>query len=500
MSAAPLASPVVELDCGTLRGTTEDGVAVFRAVPYAAPPIGALRFQRPQTAPAWQGERDATAHGPIAPQPPSRLRAAMGDFTRPQSEDCLTLTIWTPAADAKRRPVVVWFHGGAFMSGAGSLAWYSGATMARRGDVVVVGVNYRLGALGFMHLPGVSEPNLGLHDQLAALEWVSRRVAAFGGDPSNITVAGQSAGGFSALAMLAIPAARALIRRAIVQSAPFGRVLRTLDDAASNRQRLQQLLGIETPAQWRDVPVPELIAAQSKLAMALAQFANAMPPFTPVADHVLFGDEIVPAAVAGAAERDVLVGHTRDEMAAFFVIDERVKNATPDAVDGRFRDYFGAAAGEAAAEYRSRARDASPAALLGELTGDALFAAGTWEFGERLAALGKPAFVYRFDFAPPGNAFAACHCSELPFVFDNLDAWQAPMLAGGDPVTMRRLGDQMQDAWIAFARSGNPSHEGLPPWPHFDLGPDGARRTMVFDAESRVVADPAGRARWRHWA
>jgi para-nitrobenzyl esterase len=234
--------------------------------------------------------------------------------------------------------------------------------------------------------------------------------------------------------------------------------------------------------------------------MSLAQFANAMPPFTPVADHVLFGDEIVPAALAGAAERDVLVGHTRDEMAAFFVIDERVKNASPEAVAGRFRDYFGAAAGDAAAEYRRRARGDAPAQLLGELTGDALFAAGTWEFGERLAALGRPAFVYRFDFAPPGNAFVACHCSELPFVFDNLDNWNAPMLAGGDSAVMRRLGDQVQDAWIAFARSGNPSHAGLPPWPHFDLGPDGARRTMVFDADSRVVADPAGRARWRHWA
>ncbi|MBK7474457.1 MAG: carboxylesterase family protein [Betaproteobacteria bacterium] len=151
-SAASPAKPLATTSCGILRGTTEVGVTVFRAVPYAAPPAGALRFQPPAPPAAWTGERDASAHGPIAPQPPSRLRMAMGDFSCPQSEDCLTLTIWTPAADAARRPVLIWFHGGAFMSGAGSLPWYSGATMARRGDMVVVGELHRLGALGFRRI------------------------------------------------------------------------------------------------------------------------------------------------------------------------------------------------------------------------------------------------------------------------------------------------------------------------------------------------------------
>jgi len=488
-------APVATTDCGALRGTVEDGVAVFRNVPYAAPPIGALRFQRPRPPAAWAGERDASAHGPIAPQPPSRLRGAMGDFSYPQAEDCLTLTIWTPAADGARRPVVMWFHGGAFMTGAGSLPWYSGATMARRGEVVVVGVNYRLGALGFMHLPGVSEPNLGIHDQFAALEWVSRQIGAFGGDPSNITVAGQSAGGFSVLGMLAVPKMRALVRRVIAQSAPFGRMLRSMAAAADNGRKLQELLGIASPGQWSDMPAADIIAAQVKLTMATAQFANAVPPFTPVADGELFGDDMIPAALAGAAERDVMVGHTRDEMAAFLAIDERVKNAAPEAIGGRFRDYFGAAASDAMTEYSQRARGSSPKELLGELTGDALFAGGTFEFAERLDALGRPAHVFRFDWAVPGNAFAACHCSEIPFVFNNFDAWQAPMLAGGDPGAMRTLGVQVQDAWIAFARSGDPSHAGLPRWPRFG----GERQTMLFDTPSRVVADPAGRSRWRYW-
>jgi len=498
MTAATTAtspSPLATLDLGTLRGTTEQGVAVFRAVPYAAPPVGPLRFQPPAPPAAWNGERDASAHGPIAPQPPSRLSMAMGGFSLPQDEDCLTLTIWTPAPDGARRPVMLWFHGGAFMSGAGSLDWYSGATMAARGDMVVVGVNYRLGALGFMHLPDVSQPNLGILDQFAALEWVSARIAAFGGDPDNITVAGQSAGGFSVLAMLAVPQARARFRRAIVQSAPFGRMLRSPEDSAARGARLQEMLGITGPEQWHSVPAADIVAAQFKLTVATAAFANAVPPFTPVADGELFGEDLLPAALAGAVERDVLVGHTRDEMAAFFSVDERVKNASPEAIEGCFRDYFGAAAGKATIEYRQRAKSDAPDHLLGELTGDALFAGGTFEFAERLAAMGKPAHVFRFDWAAPGNGFAACHCGELPFVFNNFYAWQAPMLAGGDQGAMQTLATQMQDAWIAFARSGNPAHPGLPPWPSHDT----EQLVMLFDAPSRVESDPAGRARWRHW-
>ena len=488
--------PLAATAQGTLRGASEAGVAVFRGVPYAAPPVGPLRFQPPAAPSAWTGERDAGKHGAIAPQPPSRLRAAMGDFACPQSEDCLTLTIWTPAADQARRPVLVWFHGGAFMSGAGSLPWYSGATMARRGDMVVVGVNYRLGALGFMHLPAVSPPNLGLLDQFCALEWVSRQIAAFGGDPDNITVAGQSAGGFSVLAMLAAPQVRARFRRAIAQSAPFGRMLHSPAAAAENARRLQALLGIGSASDWLGVPAADIVAAQVKLTIATAAFANAAPPFAPVADGALFGQDLLPAALAGAAERDLMLGHTRDEMAAFFAIDERVKSAAPAAVESRFRDYFGAGAGAAMDEYGQRARSRSSMDLLGEMTGDALFAGGSFAFAERVAALGRPAHLYRFDWAAPANPFYACHCVELPFVFNNLSHWTAPMLTGGAPGAMAALATQTQDAWIAFARCGDPSHPGLPAWPRYETP---ARKVMLLDTESGVRADPAGRARWRYW-
>jgi para-nitrobenzyl esterase len=491
MTAAPLA----RTSLGVLRGSVESGACTFRGVPYAAPPVGARRFAMPEPPVAWTGERDATRDGPIPPQPPSRLRAAMGDFDLPQSEDCLTLTITTPAPDGARRPVIVFLHGGAFWTGAGSLPWYAGASLARHGDVVVVGVNYRLGALGFMHLPGVAPANLGLHDQFAALEWISREIEAFGGDPGNVTVAGQSAGGLSVLAMLASPRARTHFRRAIVQSAPFGRMLRSRADAARIGEAMQRELGLSDAAGWRDVPFERINAAQVAVARSMAAFASTTPPFIPVSDHELLGDDVVGAAVAGATRHDVIVGWTRDEMAAFFGPSPDMTSASDDAVRAVFARHFGGAADEAIAEYRQRARLPGAGGLLGEMLGDASFGGGALAFAERLAALGRPAHVFRFDFAAPGNAFGACHCIELPFMFDTVADWPAPMLAGADPAVLAALAARMRDAWVAFARTGDPSHSGLPGWtPHGAAG-----ETMLFDADCRVEADPAGRRRWRYW-
>jgi para-nitrobenzyl esterase len=180
--------------------------------------VGELRFAPPEAVAPWRETRDATRDGPIPPQGRSRLAHVMGDFERAQSEDCLTLNIWTPAADGKRRPVMVWIHGGAFSSGAGSLPWYSGERFAQNGDVVVVSINYRLGALGFLCLPGVSPGNLGLLDQIAALKFVRDHIAAFGGDPDNVTVVGQSAGAGSIAILMTMPLAKGLFRRASLQS------------------------------------------------------------------------------------------------------------------------------------------------------------------------------------------------------------------------------------------------------------------------------------------
>lgn len=489
------ASPTARISSGLLRGTVEDDVCVYRAVPYAAPPVGPLRFAMPAPVTPWTGERDASKNGPVPPQPPSRLRSAMGDFIAEQGEDCLTLTIATPAADGRRRPVLIWLHGGAFWTGAGSIDWYSGVSMAKHGDIVVVGVNYRLGALGFMHVPGVAEPNLGLHDQMAALSWVAREITAFGGDPDNITVAGQSAGGLSVLAMLAQPQSRALMRRAIVQSAPFGRILRSMPKALQISEAMGKALGIAEPSQWRTVDAQKINEAQVGVARSLGSFAATTPAFIPIIDKKLMGEDLMSAALAGACERDVMVGYTRDEMAAFFAADDKIRDASPEQVHQVFAGIFGAAADEAIAEYRLRARGSDNASLLGAMLGDSSFGAGVHAFAERLAALGRPAWVYRFDWAAPGNRFAACHCCEIPFMFDTLPAWQAPMLEGGEPQSMSRLAAQMRDAWVAFATRGDPSHPALPHWPKHEQ----AMQTMLFDHHSRVANDPAGRSRWKYW-
>src|SRR5690242_3201760 len=222
--------------------------------------------------------RDASRHGPIAPQPPSRLRAAMGDFDRPQDEDCLSLTICTPAPDAKSRPVLVWLHGGAWISGAGSLDWYDGTQLAREGDIVFVGVNYRLGALGWLHQPGIVDAEAGTLDMIAALSWVRDHIASFGGDPGRVTVMGQSAGATSIGRLAMLPEARNLFHRAIMQSSGFGRGAYTAAMAAQRADQFIRLLEIDPQAsdalrQLRAVEVPRIIAAQGELARANARFA-----------------------------------------------------------------------------------------------------------------------------------------------------------------------------------------------------------------------------------
>ena len=287
---------------GELRGATENGVAVFRGVPYAAAPVGELRFAPPQPVPAWSGTRDATKDGPVAPQGRSRLAHVMGDFERPQSEDCLTLNIWTPAPDSKKRPVLVWIHGGAFASGAGSLPWYSGERLTANGDVVVVSINYRLGALGFLCLPGVSDGNLGLLDQVAALRFVHDNIAAFGGDPGNLTAVGQSAGAASIAILMTMPQADGLFRRTIMQSTPFGRMSRTLEDSHRIGRRLLEVLGLKPGEEpkLKSLPFAQFVKAQGDVARLEKKFADALAPFWPVIDGKVYPGEVAPALKAGA--------------------------------------------------------------------------------------------------------------------------------------------------------------------------------------------------------
>jgi para-nitrobenzyl esterase len=420
----------------------------------------------------------------------------MGHFSRPQDEDCLTLTICTPAADGKARPVVVWLHGGAWTSGAGSLDWYDGSLLAREGDIVFVGVNYRLGALGWLHRPGLLDTEAGTSDMIAALAWVRAHIAGFGGDPANVTVMGQSAGATSIGRLLLLPEARGLFRRAIMQSGGFGRGAYTSAMAAARADVFLHLLDIDPDAgdalaRLRTIEVPRLLQAQGELARAGARFAQTMPPFMPVLPSPMTQTDMLAAIADGVDGKDVLIGATADEVHAFFAADPAMENPSADVVVARF-------GGEAIlARYRARRPGASAMDLLADLGTDETFLLPAMRLAEAMATRGERVFAYCFDWAPPASRFKSCHCIDLPFVFGNFDAWHdAAMLAGGDARQMADLSAAMRRAWIAFIRSGTPENDALPAWPRHDPI---RRPTMGFGARIGVVGDPAcigtGRAR-----
>ncbi len=473
---------------GDILGEAADGVIRFRAVPYAAPPVGALRFAPPQPPLPWHGVLDARAAGPIAPQPQSRLRLAMGDFQREQSEDCLTLAISTPAITG-RRPVVVWLHGGAYLSGAGSLDWYDGGPLARSGDVVVVGVNYRLGPLGFLHHPGLADGMMGLHDMVAALRFVREHIAAFGGDPQCVTLMGQSAGGGAILRLIDFDGTEGLFHRIIVQSGP-PRPGPDAAEATRRARRFMELLGIDPQAgdaleQLRKAPFASLIAQQGVLARELARFGSIDPAFPPCFDSYTPDYPQRVAEKIAARGIAMMIGSTTEEMNAFLVADPAMANPDPAQVAERFAALAGSA--DWLETYRRHHPGASLRDLLGDLISDHRFTLPSLDLAQRVKALGGAAFVYSFDWSGPQSPWKACHCIELPFTFGTLPAWDAPMLEGLQPGLYAELSATMMAAWSRFAHSGDPSLPDLA-WPQYGTG----RQTMCFGPAVRVLGDPAG--------
>ncbi|MGW7061985.1 carboxylesterase/lipase family protein [Streptomyces sp. NPDC054904] len=517
---------VVDLPAGRLRGAVEDGIAVFRAVPYAAPPVGDLRWRSARPHPGWTGTRDATTDGPSAPQPYREGGDPVlgGHGSPPFDEDCLTVNIWTPAADGARRPVLVWIHGGGFVSGSGSLPGYSGATFARDGDLVFVSVNYRIGPLGYLTFPagedasgetgaaavdGAPAPdtdsgggggNPWLTDQLRALRWVRENIAAFGGDPELITVAGQSGGAVSTAALVGHPEAEGLIKRVILQSPPLG-----LDfpAPAAYQERVdayRDLAGAGTVAELRALDWPELIGAGLGLLARTARWGYWPTPFLPVIDGVTLHRHPAGNLIHGSAtDIDVLIGWTREEANFGFALDEGYAAATRDQVTERIADTFGTVdAPEVYAAYERARPGARPADVLMDLITDELFRVPALRLAEARAEIGRPVYAYRFDLPTPAHdgRLGAAHCLELPFVFDNFDQWtHAPFVAGLAPAVRDGLADTMHRAWIAFVRTGDPNHPGLPHWDPYTAG---ERTTMRFDSVVTALAAPADDSRTLH--
>jgi para-nitrobenzyl esterase len=489
---------IAETTYGQVAGESNDGVHTFRGIPYGRPPVGGLRFRASQPPEPWTGVREATSFGSIAMQNPSPLEGLFGAAERPpMNEDCLYLNVWTPGLDSARRPVMVWIHGGAFVTGSGSTPWYDGTRFASRGDVVVVTINYRLGALGFLHLTDLAgesfagSGNAGILDQAAALAWVRDNIAAFGGDPGNVTIFGESAGAMSVGTLLALPAARGLFHRAILQSGAASNAM-TRERANEVAGQMLEALNIprEQAATIRDVPVADLLAAQAKV--YLSSDSGGLP-FQPMVDGDSLPELPLDAVGHGSASGvSVLAGTTRDEMRLFTAFDP--SSAVKDEADllARCVPLFGSEErGRRAIEaYRQARPEGTVADVWPAIMTDQVFRVPAARLLDRQSAQTDQTWSYLFAWATPafGGALGSCHALEIPFVFNNLDKPGASALTGPVTPEMQTLAEHMQDAWIAFARTGDPNHAGLPRWERYEPQ---RRATMIFDTAC-ALEDNAG--------
>ncbi|MGG2461237.1 carboxylesterase/lipase family protein [Streptomyces sp. RGM 3693] len=464
---------VVATNQGRVRGRSEAGAVAYRGIPYAASPVGALRFAPPRPGPQWSGIREAEHAGPAAPQGPSRLEAVMGRRTPDWNEDgCLTLNVWRPngsGEDGTARPVLLWFHGGGFSSGSGGWDWYDGARLAAHGDLVVVTANYRLGPLGYLHLPEIGADNLGVQDQAAALRWVRDNIAAFGGDPDAVTVGGQSAGAFSALSLATEPQTAGLVRRVLLQSGPWG--LAPQDPALATEHAQAYLRLLEVTSQTdpgkalRALPVEQLLTAYGTLAVQVARAGGVAPAMYPVLGGVGAARAWRDALTAGALDgKDVLIGTTRDEMTAFMGLDPNIQSLSRAGALALLAQQA-PAEGEAEQLYQRYARQlpqATPGQIAIAAKTDADFRNGALEIADHHAAAGNRTYVYQFDYTAPGagNVLGACHCSELPFLFRTFDNYPDSPMLGRPDAAARALGDAFAGAVATFVTTGTP--RGIP--------------------------------------
>jgi len=477
--------PMVETTSGKIRGAVLNKVNAFKGIPYGEATDISGRFLPPAKAKPWSGVKDALEWGPEAPQGPHTEIPEVAATIPKQghSEDCLHLNVWTNSVSrGGKRPVMVWLHGGGFTSGSGSYTIYDGANMARKHDVVTVTVNHRLNSFGFLYLPEIGASNAGMLDVVAALQWVRNNIANFGGDPNNVTIFGQSGGAGKVSTLLAMPSAKGLFHRAIIQS---GANLQGVSaaDAAKSAQMLMTKLNVKTAAELQRVPMDQLVQATLStpgLRLSPVLDGKSLPegPFTP-------------AAPAMSAEIPVLIGSTEFEVNFFPntnfnpIDDAALRAAVRQATRTGDADVD-----KLVAVYRKGRPGYSNVELQQVIASDN-FRAGVMTEAERKSAQKAPVYMYYFTWRSPvrDGKLKAFHTLEIPFVLENVDEGKSMTGTGQDRYALQ---EQMSGAWAAFARNGNPNHKGLPHWSAFNTD---TRATMIFGNECKAANDPYGAER-----
>jgi para-nitrobenzyl esterase len=498
---------IVETSGGKLCGARRGAVSVFKGIPYGAPVNGPARFRPPHKADSWAGIRDMVDFGPVCPQDPKAARldpsSLFGQVFDPEpsldnvGEDCLVLNVWTPAADTGKRPVMVWLHGGGFARGSGSISFFDGTRLALRGDTVVVTLNHRLNVFGHLDLSEIGgtafahSGNAGMLDIVLALEWVRDNIAAFGGDPGNVTIFGESGGGGKVLALLAMPSARDLFHRTIVQSGPLPRV-NTRERAAEIAHTLLGELELTkaTLGQIEDVPHPRLVAAslatEGKM-QGMRILDGTMGCWQPVLDDTILphhpGD---PASHGLFPDIPMMIGTTKDELAMQFMALPNFATLSMEQAGQLCALATGQPMDDALAFYQSMQPEESPFYLMANVLSDlgAWYPTGGLAEG-RAAQASAPVYHYVLGWETPvmGGRFRSPHMLDLPLMFDNVD--RMPRFLGDGPEP-QRLADQMSETWLAFARTGDPGNAAIPQWPRYSSAD---RASLFFDVNSKVVED-----------
>ena len=481
-------STIAETTCGPVQGRVKDDVLLFAGIPYAAAPVGSRRFKKAIPHEPWSEVRAATRFGPAAPQVPSGGMTANAPVN--WNEDCLFLNICTPALDSKKRPVMFWIHGGGYRTGQGAIPWYDGTSFATNGDIVVVSINYRMGAFGFTDLSRFGDEYAtsginGILDQIVALEWVRDNISNFGGDPGQVTIAGESAGGFAVGTLLGSERAQGLFHRAIPQS---GAAHHTMSEAAGNRvsDLFLKEVGFETIEALQEMKADVILKAQGRIDVSVQRgdtdLGEKGSPFYPVT-----GNEILPISPLEAIRNgvgrnvDALTGTNKDE-ATLFIMSEVSEDKLKREINGYGGDESLLSA------YSSNLSGASVTELSVELSTDFSFRIPSVRLAEARCSQAAKTWVYLFNWESRNPKLKATHALEIPFVFNNLGKAGVDAFIGKGSLP-QSVADEMHSAWTGFIRDGDPG------WQTYELDD---RATMCFDEVSTVEMDP-GQFRREAW-